>query len=171
MLLSKIDASGFTCGQPRKTPSNVLMSPIMLNGERSPEIQLDDEVTCLFEPSSFDGNGKLNVTFGITEAMAAALEALEKAIGAQANCELNSSVKRKEGYPVSFRTKYVPERVQFVDEAGEPTEAPEALRGLRLKIIVSPRSVYHQSKMNGVIWDLVGLQVLGKAAAKRVAFV
>jgi hypothetical protein len=79
-------------------------------------------------------------------------------------------VKRKEGYPVSFRCKYSPERVQFVDAAGETTQAPEALRGLRLKIIVSPRSVWYQSKMNGIIFDLVGLQVLGPVAAKRVTF-
>ena len=95
---------------------------------------------------------------------------MEKALGAAANCELNRSVKRKEGYPPSFRTKFTAERIQFVDDKGEPTEALEALRGLRLKIIVSPRSVYHQSKMNGVIWDLVGVQALGLVPTKRVAF-
>ena len=57
-----------------------------------------------------------------------------------------------------------------MDEGGQPTEAPESLRGLRLKIIVSPRSTYHQSKMAGIIWDLVGVQVLGKVEAKQVRF-
>ena len=71
----------------------------MLDGERNPELQLDEEVQCLFDPSSYDGSGKMNVTFAIPEATAAGLEAVEKAIGAAANCELNSSVKRKEGYP------------------------------------------------------------------------
>jgi hypothetical protein len=169
-LLSKLDATGFSAGQPKKTPSNVLMAPIMLHGERNPEIQPDDEVTCLFDPSSFDGTGKMNVTFGISEATAAALEAAEKAIGAAANAELHSSVKRKDGYPPSFRTKYTADRIQFQDEGGQPTQAPETLRDLRLKIIVSPRSVYFQTKMAGVIWDLAGVQVLGKAAAKRVTF-
>jgi hypothetical protein len=36
--------------------------------------------------------------------------------------------------------------------------------------MVSPRSVYFQTKMAGVIWDLVGLQVLGKVAARKVTF-
>ena len=125
---------------------------------------------CLFDPSSYDGSGKMNVTFGIPEATATALEEVEKAIGTAAGCELNPSVKRKEGYPPSFRTKWTVERIQFVDEGGQPTEAPESLRGLRLKIIVSPRSTYHQSKMAGIIWDLVGVQVLGKVEAKQVRF-
>jgi hypothetical protein len=171
MLLSKLDTTGFSAGQPKKTPSNVLMAPIMLDGKRNPELQLDDEATCLFDPSSFDGTGKMNVTFGISEASAAALEAAEKAIGVVVNAELHSSVKRRDCYPPSLRTKFTAERVQFVGAGGENIAAPESLRELRLKLIVSPRSVYFQTKMAGVIWDLVGVQVLGKAAPKRVAFV
>ena len=44
MRLSQIDASGFSVGQQKKTPTNVLMAPILLHGERNPEFQLDDEV-------------------------------------------------------------------------------------------------------------------------------
>jgi hypothetical protein len=170
MLLSKMDTSGLSVGAARKTPSNVLMSPITLDGQRNPELQLDDEATCLFDPSSYDGNGKLNVTFGISEAMAASLEAAEKAIGAAANAEMHSSVKRRDGYPPSFRTKFTAERVQCVDGAGETIPLPESFKELRLKLMVSPRSVYFQTKMAGVIWDLVGLQVLGKVAARKVTF-
>ncbi len=57
-----------------------------------------------------------------------------------------------------------------MDEAGDPIPLPESLKELRLKLIVSPRSVYFQTKMAGVIWDLVAVQLLGKVAVRKVTF-
>jgi hypothetical protein len=47
---------------------------------------------------------------------------------------------------------------------------PPDWRGLRLKAIVSLRSIYRQAVNTGVLWDLIAVQNLGVQPVKPVSF-
>jgi hypothetical protein len=167
-LLSEIAAGDFEVGAGKKIGGGT-MSPVIYRGQTRPDIQLDAEVACLFAPSGFDGSDRLSVTFSVDEATASALEALEAAIGRAHGSTLRSAVKRKEGYGPSFRVKYDATRCLFMDSSNNALSAPSEWRDQRMKIIVSPRCVYKQV-MDGVVWDLVAVQILGPTPHKQVTF-
>jgi hypothetical protein len=146
-----------------------MMQPILYKNTRGVDIQLD--CTCLFPPSGYDqSSARLSVTFRIDEATAAALGRVEAAVAAAADLKsLHSAIKQKEGFDPTFRCK-VGEQVQYVDSKGAELKAMPEWRGLRLRAIVSPRSVYHQPLCAGIVWELVAVQVLGPLPIKKAVF-
>ena len=170
-LLSEIRNGAWSGGTARRAANGIDVTPLLYDGERGVAIQLDCEVTCVFNPSSFDNNGRLSVTFAIDQDTVQRLREVEAAVSAVMGIrDLHSNVKVKDGYQPGFKVKYDPDRPEFSDQAG-PTEAPADWRGLRLKIMVSPRSVYHQRTMQGITWELVAVRILGSVEKKPHEFV
>jgi hypothetical protein len=169
-MLSDIDAAHLTVGPTRKSANGVMIQPVLYKGERGVDIQLP-ECTCLFPPSGFDqSSARLSVTFRLDEQTAQAIGRVEAAVAAAADIKsLHSALKQKEGFDPTFRCK-IDDKVQFVDSKGAELKAMPEWRGLRLRVIVSPRSVYHQPLCAGIVWDLVAVQVLGPVPIKRAMF-
>jgi len=172
-LTSEIDATGLSLGTSRKATNGILTQPLIYQGNRQTEFQLDGEVTGAYNLSNFDGSNttRLTASFSIDPQQQALLTGIETAVAALAGVpSLRSSVKLREGYPPLFKCKCDTERLQVFDAAGAEAKAPGEWAGVRFKIIVSPRSYYQQAQGNGIIWDLVAVQILGAAPLHKASF-
>jgi hypothetical protein len=169
-LLSEIQGGDLSVGPMRKAANGVPISPILFKNQRGVEIQIPD-CSCLFPPSGFDqSSSRLSVVFKVDAQTADEICRVEAAVAASADLKsLHSAVRRKEGFDPTFKCKVDPTRVQYVDSKGQETPMLE-WQGLRLRLIVSPRSLYHQPLTAGVIWDLVALQILDPMPIKKAVF-
>jgi hypothetical protein len=171
MMLSEIEIEGVALGTERKTTSGILSTPIVYKGQRL-EFQLPGEVSCIFSPSSFDSSARLTTTLGMSEETAKALAELEAAVAAKGSLKQpwHSSIKLKEGFLPALKLKVDLERLQSVDATGKPTTMPPDWRGLRLKAIVSLKSIYRQAVNTGFVWELIAVQNLGALPQKQLTF-
>jgi hypothetical protein len=169
-LLSEIRSTDIELGTQRKSKNGILMTPILYQGQRSPDLQVDGEVTCMFPPSSFDGGPRLSVVFSVDESTAAAIEAIEQAAAKLCHSpDMRSAVRRKDGFQPTLKLRVDMVRCIFHGPDGELCQEPD-WRGHRLKIMITPVTVYHQARQDGVTWELTAVQVLGAIPPKQVNF-
>jgi hypothetical protein len=112
------------------------------------------------------------VTLAIDKETADALAQLEAAVAAKGSLKqpYHSGIRVKEGFMPALKLKVDLERLQAVGADGKPAVMPPDWRGLRLKAIVSLRSIYSQAVNTGVLWDLIAVQNLGVQPVKPVSF-
>ena len=172
-LVSEVEVAGLSLGTARKATNGIVTQPLIYQGNRQTEFQLDGEVTGAYNLSSFDGSNatRLTASFTIDSQQQALLTGIESAVAALAGAtSLRSNVKLREGFPPLFKCKVDTERLQCFDASGAETKAPGEWAGVRFKVIVSPRSYYKQAQGDGVIWDLVAVQILGAVAPQKPSF-
>lgn len=169
-LLSEVRAEAFTAGPPKRAATGMTVTPLFYDGDRGVLIQLDGEVTALYNPSSFDAaSTRQTVPFRISEDTAKQLLGLESAIGAACGVDsIHSNIKQKDGVH-SFKVKMTPP-VTVMDANNISIAQPEEWRDLRMKVIVMPRCVYHQPTMKGIVWELTAVQILGPVPGKALMF-